>query len=226
MADFTIQLVDDQSPEEVIGTTGNPWVITNNNDDNCEAALVTTLVAAAVAILWEDERKDAINEQTATENEILDCFQADLDQYCNVDHPQQLQAIDTALSIPECEIECSPCIANLRFELKCVDDDCTMAHANAQISAGLMRARHLDRQFAKERFANCSSNRRNHLIRATNLSFVDYSKAYQYFANASTIHGSLAGMAAQAYGTAVSEFSYGLGVLGRGSTSGIAAGGN
>lgn len=219
MADFTVQTVDGSN--NVLGVSGNPWITTTNDTANCGAALVTTIFSAAVAILWENERKDAIADQSATENEILDCFQADLDQYCNVDHPQQLKAIDEALAIPECEIECSPCITEMSLEVGCIGgDQCTSDYAQAQVNAGLARARHLDRQFAKQRFATCSSNRRNHLIRATNLSFVDYSNAYQYFANASTIHGSLAGMAAQAYGTAVTEFSYGLGILGRGSPVG------
>lgn len=208
-----IQLVD--GADNQIGTTTNPWVTSNNTAENCAAALLTTVVAATMAYLWEQERKDAISEQNATESEILDCFQQDLDQYCNVDHPQQVMAIDTAMEIPVCEIECSPCITNMSFEIKCIDGDCNTNYAQAQINAGLSRARHLDRQFAKQRFANCNTNRVNHLVRATNLSFVDYSKAYQYFANASTIHGSLAGMAAQAYGNSVSEFSYGLGILGR-----------
>ena len=207
------------------GSAGNPWVTSANNDEDCVAAGLTALVALFVASEWRDEREDAIEQQDLIENELLDCFQADLDQYCDVDHPQQLKAIDTALEIPECEIECSTCISELSFSVGCVgDDQCNIDYAQAQINSGLAQARYLDRQFAKERYVNCFTNRRNHLIRATNLSFVDYSKAYAYFSNASTIHSSLAGMAAQGYGTAAGEFSYALGVLGRSGPNSVSSG--
>lgn len=202
------------------GNSANPWISTNNSDENCLAAGLTAVVSFFVAAAWRSEREDAIAKQDEIEQEIMACFEADVDWYCNVDHPQQIRAINTALSIPECSVQCSPCITNMSFEIGCIgDDQCDTEYAEAQINAGLARARHLDRQFAKQRFATCSTNRRNHLIRATNLSFVDYSKAYAYFSNASTIQSGLAGMAAQAYGTAVSEFSYALGILGRSNPS-------
>lgn len=207
------------------GSPANPWVTSANNDEDCLAAGLTALAALFVAAQWRSERQDAINKQNQVETELLDCFQADLDQYCNVDHPQQIKAIDAALNQPSCSIECSPCIAGLSFEIGCIgDDSCTIEHAKSRINSGIASATHLDRQFAKQRYVNCFSNLINHLIRATNLSFVDYSKAYAYFANASTIQGSLAGMAAQGYGTAAGEFSYALGVLGRSGPNTVSSG--
>lgn len=209
----------------VIGTSANPWVTSANNDEDCLAAGLTALAALFVAAQWRSEREDAINKQNEVETELLDCFQADLDQYCNVDHPQQIKAIDTALNLPDCKIQCSSCIKDLTIEVGCLSDDsCTIDYANSKIKSGLASAANLDRKFAKQRYINCFTNKINLLIRATNLSFVDYSKAYAYFSNASTIQGSLAGMAAQGYGTAAGEFSYALGVLGRSGPNTVSSG--
>ena len=207
------------------GTANNPWITSPNNNEDCLAAGITATVAALTAYAWYEERKDAIAKQEEIENEIMQCFEDDEQQYCNVDHPQQIKAIQTAIDIPVPELECSPCITGLDFEFvhnpscggnsKCIEE-----YADSKIKSGISMAITADKQNAKKRHAQAIQNRNTHLIRATNLAFNDYSKAYQFFTNASSIQSGLAGMAAQGYGTALNEFSYSLGVLGSAKPSG------
>ena len=212
------QIVDTDGTT-VLGNANNPWVTSANNQEDCVAAGITATVAALTAYAWYEERQEAIVKQNVIETEIMECFKSDLEQYCEVDQPQQIKAIQTAMEIPVCEMECAPCISEMKFEFcantGCADSNaCTEEYAKSQINTGISMAITADKQNAKKRYAQCIQNRNTHLIRATNLAFSDYSKAYAFFSNASTIQAGLAGMAAQGYGTAVGEFSYALGVLG------------
>lgn len=200
----------------VTGKKDDPLYISEDTDDNCAALWITLATSTAAAFAWYGQRNDAITKQSEVENDILDMLEYDVDQFLDHDFPAQLESIQTALDVPDCEVECSECIVEV--EINTSDTRCANGLLAIQKQA-FMSAKGLDKKLAQERYAACMQNRNNILLQGLNLAFADYSNYYQFLANASTIQSSLAGMAGAAYAQSVAEVSYTLTLLGRGQTN-------
>ena len=194
------------------GESNNPIFISRDTDADCAAAIIALLAAVVAAVAWYGERHDAIKRQHEIETEILEMLAYDVNQFLTEDFPAQKRAIQHALDVPECEVECSECITEI--EIYTEDTRCEGALLAIQKQA-FMKAKGMDKLLAQERYAACLANRNNIMLQGLNLAYADYSNYYQFVANASTIQSSLAGMAGAAYAQSVAEISYALTLVGR-----------